>query len=106
MIPKEEFDSAIKEWFEQSYAHSFPHTILKGTGYEKIKAWGTDALPLLLKVLENQKDIPVWGILFHLPSITGIDISDVTRGSGFNMMNVENSVKAWVQWGKETKIID
>lgn len=109
MLTQEEYDKALNEWSMETMMHSFPHTILRGSGFEKIKSFGKEALPFLFKSLEhvhsdghNEVYVNSWGIMWYLPSLVGEDVT-VTEPimEGWVGGNWKKSVLSWINYGKK-----
>jgi len=106
VLTQELFDAAHHQWYQETQFHSFPWTILKGPGYEKIAAFGEAAIPFLLNKLrasldETSENIQVWGIQAHLSRLTGLSMgtSQKVGGGGFLAANVDGTSRAWLVWG-------
>jgi hypothetical protein len=111
MISQADFDAAHAQWRRETAHHSFPWTILKGEGFEKVKAFGKDAIPNLIGKLQeavqaNEKgehaEVQVWGIHALLYELTGKDIfvGEENVMPGWRAVDVWSTCRAWIEWGR------
>src|SRR5579883_3517739 len=111
MISQADFDAAQAQWHRETAHHSLPWTILRGPGFERVKAFGKDAIPLLLGKLQEaldadskgeHADVQVWGIFALLHELTGQDmfVGEENVMPGWRAMDVWSTCRAWIAWGK------
>lgn len=88
--------------------HSFPWTILQGAGYDQVRTFGTEAIPFLLKKLQESYNrlpeytpIQGWGIMCLLGELTGVDIFEGEIEGGWRKGNVQEMEKSWIRWGQQ-----
>jgi len=103
-LTQEEFNAAHQQWYQETAHHSFPWTILRGKGYEKIKSFGQKAIPFLLAKLKEE-NVQTWGIFAHLTELTGEDIfigeEEIIENTTWRKGQVDPTIDAWLKWGRD-----
>lgn len=91
-----EFRTLAHTWKEETKYQSSPTRIAMHPAYQRIIGMGQQALPLILKDLEETHAQWFWA----LRAITGFDpVSPEDRGYIYRMVN------AWVAWGIRKQIV-
>jgi len=88
-----EFQILAAEWKRERPSGANISVMVMHPAYHRIIGMGSDAIPLLLRELEQEQEPEHW--FFALWAITGADpVPQEHRG------NVREMAKAWVNWGK------
>jgi len=91
------FKRLLNEWREQAKILSSISAMAMLPPYQEIIGMGKPALALILNELKKKPDHLFWA----LRSISGIDpVSPEDRG------RIDRMAKAWIEWGRQEKIIE
>jgi hypothetical protein len=87
-----DFSELAKKWKSERRSTSFSSVIAMHPAYQRIIGMGKEAVPLILRDIENEPDHWFWA----LRAITGEDpVSSEIRG------DMQKMADAWVKWGRE-----
>lgn len=102
-MKKEEFDSLMETWDNETCYLSNLNTIMKHPACRSVAAAGQTVVPFILQRLLTDKSI---GLSFLLHEITGENpMPEPDRIGGFFGFDVFAMAEAWIQWGKNKKLI-
>lgn len=88
------FQELVSQWHRERGATSFATKMAMCPSYQRIIAMGENAIPLILRQLENEGDEPDhW--FWALSVLTGADpVPDEARG------DIRDMAKAWLEWAR------
>lgn len=89
------FSELAEEWRESTALESNLERIILNSSYQRIIGLGPEALPYILKDLDETRDHWFWALM----AIVGED-----RAAG--QTSVGAAVEAWLAWGRSTGILD
>lgn len=98
---KQRFDSLAQQWKEDTWVHSFKHTILDGSAYSELLSLGDLIIKNIIGELESGDHWIGWSWL--LEEITHVDpysLSAVVHEDGFSKGNVDMMAECWIEWYK------
>lgn len=91
-----DFIKYSKQWKQETAGLSSPSSIRMNRNYQKIIGIGEQVIPLILRELEREADD--W--FYALEMLVDDNENPITEEMGFN-----ESVQAWIKWGKDRKVI-
>ena len=94
--PLELFERLKTEWKSKTKCMSNSAQMATVWSYQQIIGMGRPALPLILKELERETDHWFWA----LGAISGENPVPAEQAG-----QVENTAKAWIQWGRQQGLI-
>ena len=94
------FNVLADKWEKETAFYSLIAQMAQHTAYQQILAMGEEAIPLILRRIEQQG-----GLWYHAleyisgtPSPAGIN---KLKTEGWHTINVKEVNAAWLQWGRE-----
>jgi hypothetical protein len=109
--PNERWDALVHEHEHATMACSFWHHARRCSPViDELRSGGKDAIKALLRALDRGEDSGGMHVMSLLAEMTEQwpEYEAVTEdvGAGFVGLRVEDARKAWVQWGREKRLLD
>jgi hypothetical protein len=98
---EQRFQRLKAEWNADTKYLSDPNKIMAHPAMRAIVALGRDVAPIILRELQADASLLVWA----LPEITGENPAPSILENGIRIWDVRAQNQAWLQWGKERKLI-
>jgi hypothetical protein len=99
---EQRFQRLKAEWDAATAHHSNPSIIMGHAAMRAIVAMGMEVVPVILRDLQAGG---CWQMTWALTEITGENIAPPKIEGGFAKWNAGEQRNAWLQWGREKKLV-
>jgi hypothetical protein len=89
------------QWQAETLVLSDRGKIMGHSAMRAIIALGDEAVPLILRDLQDKPSVLVWA----LPEITGENLAPPRIEGGFFKWNLDTQIDAWLRWGREKGLV-